>query len=51
MAIRVVDGAGQCIGLGRSTVRTAIKFFPWEIAHFGIWQWADFAPPLLGASS
>lgn len=38
MAIRIVDSAGQRIGLVRSSVRTAIKFLPWEIAHFGIWR-------------
>lgn len=38
MAIRVVDSSGQRIGLARSTIRTAIKFLPWEIAHFCIWQ-------------
>ncbi|MDW0115589.1 RDD family protein [Sporosarcina thermotolerans] len=38
MGIRVVDGFGQRIGIGRSAVRTAIKFLPWEIAHFGIWR-------------
>lgn len=38
MGLRVVDGFGQRIGVGRSFVRTAIKFLPWELAHFGIWQ-------------
>ncbi|WP_338452887.1 RDD family protein [Niallia oryzisoli] len=38
MGIRVVDGNGQCIGIGRSAIRTAIKFLPWEVAHFGIWR-------------
>src|SRR5690625_4831395 len=38
MGIRVVDGFGQRIGIGRSVVRTVIKFLPWEVAHFGIWQ-------------
>ncbi|MEH7377662.1 RDD family protein [Neobacillus drentensis] len=38
MGIRVVDGVGQRIGIGRSAFRTAIKFFPWEVAHFGIWR-------------
>ena len=38
MGIRVVDGAGQRIGIGRSAFRTAIKFLPWEVAHFGIWR-------------
>ena len=38
MGIRVVDGNGQRIGIGRSAIRTAIKFLPWETAHFGIWR-------------
>src|SRR5690625_4152239 len=38
MDIRVVDGFGQRIGIGRSAVRTVIKFLPWEVAHFGIWR-------------
>jgi len=38
MGIRVVDGFGKRIGIGRSAIRTAIKFLPWEVAHFGIWR-------------
>lgn len=38
MGIRVVEGFGQRIGIGRSTVRTVIKLLPWEVAHFGIWR-------------
>ncbi|MFJ7726204.1 RDD family protein [Neobacillus sp. NPDC097160] len=38
MGIRVVDAVGQRIGIGRSAFRTAIKFLPWEVAHFGIWR-------------
>ncbi|EKN63848.1 RDD domain-containing protein [Neobacillus bataviensis LMG 21833] len=38
MGIRVVDGIGQRIGIGRSAFRTTIKFLPWEAAHFGIWR-------------
>lgn|SRR5690625_1167640 len=38
MGVRVVDSSGQRIGIGRSTIRTAVKFLPWEIAHLGIWQ-------------
>lgn len=38
MGICVVDGFGQRIGIGRSAFRTAIKFLPWEVAHFGIWR-------------
>lgn len=38
IGIRVVDNVGQRIGLGRATIRTFIKFLPWVVAHFGIWQ-------------
>lgn len=38
MGVCVVDGSGQRIGIGRSVVRTAVKFLPWELAHFSIWQ-------------
>lgn len=38
MGIRVVDELGQRIGIMQSIVRTVIKFLPWEVAHFGIWQ-------------
>lgn len=38
MGVCVVDNSGQRIGIGRSVVRTAVKFLPWELAHFGIWQ-------------
>src|SRR5690625_3908011 len=38
IGIRVVDGAGQRIGIGRSILRTSVKLIPWEVAHFGIWR-------------
>lgn len=38
MGICVVDGFGQRIGISRSVIRTAVKFLPWEIAHFGVWR-------------
>jgi uncharacterized RDD family membrane protein YckC len=38
MGIRVVNDVGQRIGIVHSTLRTAIKFLPWEVAHFGIWR-------------
>lgn len=38
MGIHVVNSVGQRIGIGRSAFRTAIKFLPWEVAHFGIWR-------------
>ena len=38
MGIQVVDNCGKRIGFGRSVIRTAIKFFPWEVAHFCIYR-------------
>lgn len=38
LGIRVVDQFGRRIGIGRSVLRTTIKFLPWEVAHFGIWR-------------
>ncbi|CAD2073727.1 RDD family protein [Phocicoccus pinnipedialis] len=38
MGIRVVDDFGYRISIGRSALRTAVKFLPWEIAHFGVWR-------------
>ncbi|RDU38717.1 RDD family protein [Neobacillus piezotolerans] len=38
MGMRVVDGEGKRIGIGRSALRTTIKFLPWEVAHFCIWR-------------
>jgi len=38
MGVCVVDGSGQRIGIVRSVVRTSVKFLPWELAHFSIWQ-------------
>lgn len=38
MGICVVDNSAQRIGIGRSVVRLTVKFLPWELAHFGIWQ-------------
>ncbi|ASK63776.1 RDD family protein [Virgibacillus phasianinus] len=38
MGILVVNNNNQRIGPVRSTIRTAIKFLPWEIAHFCIWR-------------
>src|SRR5699024_3565029 len=38
MGIRVVDDLGRRIGVGRSAFRTAVKFLPWDIAHFAIWR-------------
>lgn len=38
LRIKVADHEGRRIHIGRSIVRTAIKFLPWEIAHFAIWH-------------
>jgi uncharacterized RDD family membrane protein YckC len=38
MGIVVVGVRGQPIGLGRSLFRSGLKFVPWELAHFTIWQ-------------
>ncbi|RED59268.1 RDD family protein [Cohnella lupini] len=38
MGIRVAGIHGQTIGLSTSLLRSAIKFFPWELAHFTIWH-------------
>ncbi len=36
--LAVVDAGGSRLSLSRSVVRTAVKFVPWELAHFFIWQ-------------
>ncbi|RWZ54519.1 RDD family protein [Halobacillus fulvus] len=38
LGIRVADRAGNRIEIGRSFIRTGIKFLPWEVAHFSIWR-------------
>ncbi|MDR7238157.1 RDD family protein [Neobacillus drentensis] len=38
MGIVVESVRGQPIGLGRSLFRSALKFAPWELAHFTIWH-------------
>ena len=38
MGIVVTDVIGQLIELGNSLFRSAIKFIPWELAHFTIWH-------------
>jgi uncharacterized RDD family membrane protein YckC len=40
LGLHVVTDGGRGIGLGRSTVRTAVKFLPWELSHGAIWQFA-----------
>jgi uncharacterized RDD family membrane protein YckC len=38
LGVRVLTNEGRRIGLGRSVVRTAVKFLPWELSHAAIWQ-------------
>jgi uncharacterized RDD family membrane protein YckC len=38
MGIVVAGIYGQPIGLGSSLFRSALKFVPWELAHFTIWH-------------
>ncbi|MEO1040155.1 MAG: RDD family protein [Pseudomonadota bacterium] len=37
LGLRVEAGNGARLGTARSLVRSAVKFLPWEIAHFAIW--------------
>ncbi|MBS4175355.1 RDD family protein [Bacillus sp. FJAT-49736] len=36
--IRVVKKDGEPIGVGRAIFRSVIKFIPWEMSHFAIWN-------------
>jgi len=36
--LRVTTTDGQRVPLGRSLVRAAVKFAPWELAHTALWQ-------------
>ena len=38
LKLRVIGPDGARVRRGRSFVRTAIKFAPWEIAHAAIWH-------------
>ncbi|CAM3568366.1 RDD family protein [Paenibacillus lupini] len=38
MGIVVTSIYGNSIGLGSSLFRSALKFLPWELAHFTIWH-------------
>jgi len=37
--LRVVSTHGGRLGFSRSLLRSAIKFLPWELAHFTIWHY------------
>jgi uncharacterized RDD family membrane protein YckC len=39
LGLRVVTVEGQRLSLGRSVLRSAVKFLPWELAHAAIWQY------------
>lgn len=38
VGLGVVDGTGQTIGLGRSFLRSGIKFLPWQLAHTALFH-------------
>lgn len=38
MGLVVADVRGRRIGFGRSCLRSAVKLFPWELAHFTVWH-------------
>jgi len=38
LRLQVVAIAGGSLSLGRSILRSALKFAPWELAHFTIWH-------------
>lgn len=38
VGVMVTGINGQSIGLGSSLSRSALKFVPWELAHFTIWH-------------
>lgn len=44
LGLRVVTRDGGRLGLGRSLLRSGLKFAPWELAHAAIWQFT-FAGP------
>ena len=36
--LELVDASGKRAGLGRTLLRNALKFLPWELAHSAIWH-------------
>lgn len=38
LGLQVVDRAGKRLGFGRSFLRSAVKFLPWELGHYAVWQ-------------
>jgi uncharacterized RDD family membrane protein YckC len=49
LGLRVVTSAGDRLTVGRSLVRTATKFLPWELSHAAVWRFRSAAehPPVL----
>ena len=39
LRLRVVAAGGKQLRFGRSILRSAVKFLPWELAHFTIWHY------------
>ena len=44
MRLRVVTVDGQRLGPARSLLRSGLKFVPWELSHFAIWQFSAAGP-------
>jgi uncharacterized RDD family membrane protein YckC len=40
LCLRVVDQQGHTLALIHSVTRTVLKFLPWELSHFVIWQFS-----------
>ena len=38
LELRVIRASGEQLSLGRSLLRSAVKFLPWELAHFTVWH-------------
>jgi uncharacterized RDD family membrane protein YckC len=38
LGLRVVDQSGERLAVPHSLLRSALKFLPWELAHFTIWH-------------
>ena len=51
MRLRVVTGDGRRLSLGRSLLRSGLKFLPWELAHAVIWQFSAAGPTRRGCSA
>jgi uncharacterized RDD family membrane protein YckC len=53
LGLGVLTDDGQRLSLGRSLLRSGLKFLPWELAHALIWQFrfAGPHPPLLLAAA